>query len=251
MKIFGLIGYPLEHSYSKKYFTRKFSKEEINNVIYNEFPIKDIRELRSLVNQYPELQGLNVTIPFKEKVIPYLDKIDHVAKIIGSVNTIQIDRTNNKPQLTGYNTDFFGFEKSLLQLIKKEKPQKTLIFGSGGSSKTAQFILNKFEIEFQIVSRKAGDNQLSYEDVDKEIIDSHKLIINTTPLGMYPNISSFPKIAYEYLTNSHFLFDFIYNPSETTFLKKGKEKGAKVQNGLKMLYLQAEKSWEIWNKDEE
>jgi shikimate dehydrogenase len=241
MKKFGLIGFPLSHSFSKKYFSEKFINENIQGVEYGSYPLEDITALSTLLNSEPMLVGLNVTIPYKEKVIPFLDELSDEVKEIGACNCISIKGA----KLKGYNTDVIGFEKSLL---KKLKPyhQKALVLGTGGAAKAVYFILRKHRIPFLKVSRTNGENQITYESLTKEIIESHQLIVNTTPLGMYPEVDSFPPIPYQYLGDQHYLFDLVYNPAKTIFLSRGDERGAAIENGADMLVDQAEASWDIW-----
>lgn len=249
MRTFGLIGYPLTHSFSRNYFADKFQKENITDCEYKLFPLEDVSLFPALIKNNSQLSGLNVTIPFKQSIIPYLDKSDAVAEKINAVNTIKITRKGNNILLTGFNTDAWGFEQSLKPLLLPHHTD-ALILGTGGSAQAVQFVLSKLGIRFHIVSRKSKDKLvLKYENVSEETLLNHKLLINTTPLGMHPDVKSFPPVPYEYLSPSHLLFDLVYNPSETLFLKKGKEKGAQIKNGLEMLYLQADKSWEIWNND--
>ena len=243
MKRYGLIGYPLTHSFSKKYFEDKFRNENISDCIYENFPLTNIDQFPSLIQSNAGLIGLNVTIPYKELVIPYLDELHEAAKEIGAVNTIKV----SKGRLHGYNTDAFGFMQSLMKELKPHHT-RALILGTGGSSKAVAYGLKKMGIEYQFVSRQPESNrEISYGYLDKEVIREHTLIVNTTPTGMFPNVEVCPSIPYEYLTSYHLLFDLIYNPSETMFLKKGQAQFAKIKNGLEMLQLQAERSWEIWN----
>ena len=243
MKLFGLIGNPLSHSFSKKYFTEKFESENLADFCYENFPIEDISGLPSLIKSHPDLIGLNVTIPYKEQVIPFLDELDPTAKEISAVNTIKI----SEGKLKGFNTDVYGFMQSLLPLLETFHTH-ALVLGTGGSAKAVAFGLKKMGIDFHFVSRNPEmQNELGYADLDKDLIRLHKIIVNCTPVGMFPNVDEWPPLPFEYLTPSHLLFDLIYNPEETLFLKKGKSHGAKTKNGLEMLQLQAEKSWEIWN----
>ena len=242
MKQYGLIGYPLSHSFSKGYFAEKFAKENIVDCKYDVFPLEKIEDFVELCNDKKNLIGLNVTIPYKEKTIPFLDELDETAANIGAVNTIKF--SNGKK--IGYNSDAYGFEMSLKPLLKSHHTQ-ALILGTGGASKAVEYVLKKLGIAFQYVSRTKNDKAISYEELNESIIQHSKLIINTTPIGMYPNIDTAPDIPYNVLTEKHLLYDLVYNPEETLFLKKGKEKGAQTKNGLEMLYLQAERSWEIWN----
>lgn len=246
MRLFGLIGYPLSHSFSKKYFTEKFEKEGLNDCKYENFPIASIDELRNILSQ-PGLEGLNVTIPYKEQVISFLDHPSAVVRKIKACNCIKI----KKGQLHGYNTDIAGFEKSLKKNWNPFLHSNALILGTGGSAKAVKYVFDKFEIKYKKVSRKPSADSFSYEQLTKNIISKYKLIVNTTPLGLFPNIVEAPPIPYEFLTNEHFLFDLIYNPSKTLFLKKGQEQGALIQNGYEMLELQAQENWKIWNTDAE
>lgn len=245
MRLFGLIGYPLSHSFSKKYFTEKFSKENIPGCHYELFPLEDIGHFPELVRTHPDLAGLNVTIPYKQLVIPYLDELDQAAAAVGAVNTISV--INGK--LKGYNTDVYGFELSLRHLLSsgKNRPDKALVLGSGGAAQAVTFVLRKLNIDYKTVSRSSDKGNFTYNDLNDKIIGEHLLIINTTPLGMSPNINNLPLIPYPSLGPEHFLFDLVYNPAVTAFLEKGKIAGAATSNGLEMLYLQAEKAWDIWN----
>lgn len=243
MKQYGLIGYPLTHSFSKKYFAEKFLREQISNCSYENFPLASIEEFPLLIKSHPELLGLNVTIPYKESVIPFLGELNETAREIGAVNTIKI----KGGKLSGFNTDVFGFMQSLMKVIEPNHTQ-ALILGTGGSSKAVAFGLKKMGIAFHFVSRiPESEHEWNYSDLNEMLLSQHKLIINTTPLGMFPETEVCPPIPYEYITASHLLFDLIYNPGETLFLKKGKAQQAKTKNGLEMLQLQAERSWEIWN----
>ena len=243
MNLYGLIGFPLTHSFSKKYFTEKFQKENIKDSRYELFEIKEAKQVLEVIKNNPDLKGLNVTIPHKEAVLSYLLEIDAAAKNIGAVNVIKI--SNGK--LKGYNSDYYGFRQSLVNFIGEKKQLKALILGTGGAAKAVKAALQDLAIPFHFVSREKRSPDFSYQDLNAAILSEYKLIINTSPLGMYPKTESFPEIPYQYLTSEHFLFDLVYNPEETTFMKKGTEKGAKTKNGLEMLHLQAEKAWEIWN----
>ena len=250
MRQFGLIGYPLSHSFSQKFFTEKFLQENIINVKYDNFPIASIESFAGLWKENPNLEGLNVTIPYKKEVIPFLDHSSAVVQEIHACNCIR--KFNN--ELYGYNTDVIGFEKSLLPFLKPHHTQ-ALILGTGGASAAVQWVLQKLKIQFQIVSRNTNTIEantemkasLSYDQLAASVIESHTLIINTSPLGMYPNTNEAPPIAYEGITAQHHLYDLVYNPIETLFMKNGLAKGATVQNGLAMLHIQAEESWTIWN----
>ena len=243
MRLFGLIGYPLTHSFSKKFFTEKFEKEGLKDCSYENYPIQSIDMLRDILN-IPGLEGFNITIPYKEQVLSFLHESSDVVKRIKACNCVAI--RNGK--LIGYNTDVIGFERSLLKNIDRAIHNKALILGTGGSAKAVQFVLTQLGIVSRFVSRKPSAHSFSYEQVTSDLIGEYKLIINTTPLGMYPNIVQAPQLPYDNLTSKHFLFDLIYNPEQTLFLKKGQSKGAKTQNGFEMLVLQAEENWKIWNQ---
>lgn len=245
MKQYGLIGHPLSHSFSKKYFTDKFEKEHILDCSYELFDIENIELFLAFLKNNPKLLGLNVTIPYKEKIINYLTEIDEKAKEIGAVNTITINQHTN--QIKGYNTDYFGFKKSLKPFLENHH-ERALILGTGGASKTVAFVLKELNIDCLLVSRNPQNNtEISYDDINEYVIKHHQLIINTTPIGMFPNVADFPSFNYNNLTSFHLLYDLIYNPTETAFIKKGKLQGCLTLNGMDMLKLQAEKSWEIWN----
>jgi shikimate dehydrogenase len=248
MKLFGLIGNPLEHSYSQEYFNRKFQINNLSDFQYRLFQLNSITELPSLVTDHHNLLGLNITIPFKKQVLDYSDELSAEAVEANAVNCIKIDRSKTKTILKGFNTDIYGFEKSLQPLLKSWH-KRALVLGSGGSSNAVTFVLKSLKIEYLIVSRNPKQSHLiQYKKINKELIRSHHLIINATPAGMSPNSGQSPDIPYEWITPEHLLFDLIYNPEETLFLKKGKAKGAAIKNGLEMLYLQAEKSWDIWQE---
>jgi len=244
MRTFGIIGYPLSHSFSQKYFTEKFKKENIADCEYKVFPIEKITEFPAVITNNSTLCGLSVTIPHKQNIIQYLNDMDPAAKEIGAVNCVRVSQGSSTAKLTGYNTDVYGFEQSLKPLLKPQH-SKALILGTGGAAKAVAYILDKLNIKFRSVSRTQMD--LMYSDLNKSILEEHTLIINASPVGMYPNVNSSPDIPYEFLTKNHLLYDLIYNPEESLFLKRGKEKRAQVKNGLEMLHLQAEKAWEIWN----
>jgi shikimate dehydrogenase len=240
MTKYGLIGFPLTHSFSKKFFDEKFERDGIVDHSYNLFPIPSIESLQQLLTD-PELKGLNVTIPYKQTVITYLHQLDETAKAIGAVNCIKITST----RLKGYNTDAPAFEQSLKRFLTAE-PEQTFVLGTGGSAKAVCYVLKKMGISFLQVSRQSGDGQIPYSEISENMKEAN-LFVNTTPLGMFPDVESFPDISYAELTGKDFLFDLVYNPTETVFLKKGKAQGTKTKNGLEMLNLQAEMSWEIWN----
>jgi shikimate dehydrogenase len=242
MALFGLIGYPLTHSFSKKYFTEKFEREGIHNCRYELFELNDIQNFPSIIKNNADLKGLNVTIPHKETVIPFLDELDEPVIKIKAVNVIKV--MNGK--LKGFNSDYHGFRQSLEKFLGVNKNVSALVLGTGGAAKAVKAALEDLNIVFKTVSRNRSNADFAYEDLHNEINNYH-LVINTTPLGMYPNIDACPDIPYEKLTTDHFLFDLIYNPEKTLFMMKGEEMGARTKNGLEMLILQAEKAWEIWN----
>ena len=254
MNLYGLIGYPLTHSFSKRYFTEKFQKEGIKNSRYDLYEMSSLDPLPGLLGTTQGLRGLNVTIPHKQTVIPFLDHLDDAsAGRIGAVNTIKIysDGTTK-----GYNTDYYGFRQSIEEWMDHRgetcKNLGALVLGTGGASKAVIAALQDLKTDFVQVSRTAQPNGIiAYEDVTEELVTSKRLIINTTPLGMYPNVDNCPPIPYQFLTRQHYLYDLVYNPVDTLFLQKGAEKRAATMNGLKMLYLQAEKAWDIWTSEEE
>jgi shikimate dehydrogenase len=243
MRKFGLIGYPLGHSFSGKYFSEKFRLESISGCSYSNYEIGSITALTDILRD-PELRGLNVTIPYKESVIHFLHKKDPVVQEIGACNCIRIDQG----QLTGFNTDVKGFEESVSEKLTA-MDKRALILGTGGSSKAVAWVLKKKGIAFLFVSRKktGAANQISYEYLNHEILGTHSLIINTTPLGMFPETDVCPPIPYEYISPSHYLYDLVYNPAKTLFLEKGEASGARIKSGGDMLAIQAEASWAIWN----
>ena len=243
--VYGLIGYPLEHSFSQSYFTEKFKRLGIN-AEYRNFPIADISQLPGIIESTPALRGLNVTHPYKQQVMRYLDATDATASGIGAVNVVCIDRRNGKTTLTGHNADAAGFAGSLRPLLQPHH-RRALVLGTGGASRAVVHSLAAMGIEVQGVSRRRADGLLTYADLDAATMESHTLIVNCTPLGMLPHTDTAPDIPYSLLTPRHLLYDLVYNPSETVFLRKGREMGATVKNGLEMLHLQAEASWEFWN----
>ena len=246
MKKFGLIGYPLGHSFSKNFFNEKFHSEDIDAEYVN-FEIPSISEFPTVLLTNPELIGLNVTIPYKEQIIPYLDELDADAAAIGAVNVIKIIRQKGKTKLIGYNSDIIGFTQSIEPLLETQH-KKALILGTGGSSKAIYHGLKKLGIDAKFVSRTPQDGMFTYEDLTPEVMDEYKVIVNCTPVGMYPRADEYPNIPYEYLTPNHLLYDLLYNPDTTLFMKKGADKGAVTKNGLEMLLLQAFASWDIWEK---
>jgi shikimate dehydrogenase len=291
MKQYGLIGYPLTHSFSKKYFTEKFEKENIADCEYKLFPIEAIDQLPQLIKDNPDLCGLNVTIPYKETVIPFLDELDETAKVVGAVNCIKVvsleslvfsnenqdaslksqvsglttkdSRLKTKDyKLVGYNTDVFGFRQSIKPFLETQH-ERALILGTGGASKAVYHVLKEIGIDCYFVTRDKESssknqgsrlttkdyrlNTFSYEELNDHVFNAFKLIVNCTPVGTFPNIHDAPQLPYHFITPSHLLYDLVYNPAETEFLKRGKEKGAATVNGLSMLYQQAEEAWRVWN----
>lgn len=244
MAQFGLIGYPLTHSYSKKFFTKKFKNENID-CIYENFEIDDIRKIKEVLSQNPDLKGLNVTSPYKEAIIPYLTDIDPVAKQIGSVNTIKITDS----QLKGYNTDIFGFDALFAEAVGEKKVERALVLGTGGASKAVCHCLQQHGIAFDKVSRTPGKADMTYSDITPQTLRTHRLIVNATPVGMHPLEEEFPELPYQNLSSRNILIDLIYNPKETLFLEFGRTFNASTFNGHTMFVIQARKSWEIWNGD--
>jgi shikimate dehydrogenase len=246
IRLFGLIGYPLSHSFSKKYFDQKFLTEGLTDCQFENFPIPSILDLPLIVKENPALQGMAVTIPYKRAVFPYLENSDQIAASLNACNCIRI--RNGK--LKGYNTDYIGFEKSLVPHLQSYH-KKALVLGNGGATAAIVFVLRKLGIEPKIVSRQLPkDSSILYKDLDQHLMNEHLLIINTTPAGMYPDTNSYPDIPYGMITSRHFLFDLIYNPAKTEFLRKGEIKGATIKNGEEMLAIQAEENWKIWTQDQ-
>jgi shikimate dehydrogenase len=245
---FGLIGYPLTHSFSGKFFNEKFRNEGIDAEYLN-FELENILQLPHLIGSHPDLEGINVTIPYKEEVIKFLDHINETAAQIQAVNTIRINRSGHHVSLHGFNTDIYGFQESIKPLLQKYQ-NKALVLGTGGASKAVVKALMNLGIDSILVSRNPEwRGEISYNDLDEDVMTSYKIIINTTPIGTYPNTEGCPAIPFEFITSKHLLFDLIYNPEVTEFLNQGKLRGATVTNGLGMLHLQALASWEIWNKE--
>ncbi len=242
---FGLIGKNISYSFSKKYFSDKFEKEELVGYSYENFDLQAITQFPKIIRENPTLKGLNVTIPYKEKIIPYLDKLNEKATKIGAVNCIKITK---KGKLKGFNTDYYGFKKSLEPLLRSHH-QKALILGTGGASKAVAFALEELGILYTFVSRSKKEDALDYKYINATTFDNFQIIINCTPLGTHPNVEEFPPIPYDFFTEEHIAFDLIYNPEETEFLKRAKAKNAVTKNGYEMLVLQAEKGWKIWNKE--
>ena len=241
---FGLLGRNINYSFSKGYFTDKFSNENFEGCTYENFDIPEINAFPQIIKSTSDLKGLNVTIPYKEVVMPFLDKLSKKAAVIGAVNTIKITK---KGKLKGYNTDYYGFKKSLKPLLQSHH-KKALILGTGGASKGVGFALDELGIPYTFVSRAAKDNAIDYDTINASTFDEYQIIINSTPVGTSPNTEAFPLIPYEYFTKNHIAYDLIYNPAETQFLKKAAAQGAEIKNGLDMLIFQAEKAWAIWNK---
>ena len=242
---YGLLGYPLGHSFSQGFFNQKFKSEQISAEYIN-FEIPEIDLLMEIVAENESLNGLNVTIPYKQQVIPYLDDLDEAAKEIGAVNVIKFIRDNNGLKLKGYNSDVIGFTDSIKPMLKQYHTA-ALVLGTGGASKAIKYALEKLGIEVQLVSRHKTAETLVYEELTKNDFKKYKVIVNTTPLGMYPKVDNCPDLPYKYLTNEHLCYDLVYNPEETLFLKKSKEQGATIKNGLEMLLLQALTAYSIWN----
>lgn len=247
MQKYGLIGYPLGHSFSKNYFNQKFESEKISAQYIN-FEIPTIKDLKTVLKENPDLNGLNVTIPYKEQVIPYLDELDEDARQIGAVNVIKFSKgLFGKIKLKGYNSDIIGFKQSIEPLLT-ETHRKALILGTGGASKAVFQGLKQLGVGATYVSRNPKEHCITYEEITPKVMEQYTVIINTTPLGMYPRIDACPDIPYDLLTPQHLLYDLLYNPDETLFMKKGLEKGAVVKNGLEMLLLQAFAAWQIWQR---
>ncbi|WP_085535938.1 shikimate dehydrogenase family protein [Massilibacteroides vaginae] len=247
MRKYGLLGYPLGHSFSKTYFNRKFEAEKINAQYVN-FEIPDIKELKDVLKSNPDLCGLNVTLPYKSQVIPLLDEIDENAKLIGAVNVIKFTKGFlGKTKLKGFNSDIVGFKQSIEPLLDSSH-RKALILGTGGSSKAVYHGLKQLGIDATFVSRNPKDLCITYDEITPKMLDYYTVIVNCTPLGMYPHVDNCPEIPYEALTSKHLLYDLLYNPDETKFMKNGKAQGATVKNGLEMLLLQAFEAWQIWNR---
>jgi shikimate dehydrogenase len=243
MKQYGLIGYPLGHSFSKKYFEEKFIKEHLEDCSFELYPLETIGEFEHLIATHQNFLGLAVTIPHKEAVMPLLTKISDAAKTIGAVNCIQFSEVGT----IGYNTDVIGFEKSLQPLLETHHT-KALVLGNGGASKAVQYVLKKLSIDFLLISRTKSEDTLTYEEISEDIINQHLLIVNCTPLGMTPNEDGIPNIPYHFLTKEHLLYDLIYKPEKTKFLQECEIKGCTIKNGFEMLILQAEENWKIWNE---
>ncbi|MDR2956155.1 MAG: shikimate dehydrogenase [Prevotella sp.] len=245
--LYGIIGNPLVQSFSPRFFNNKFEKEGID-AEYLKFEIPSIEEFPRIIQSHPNLKGLNVTIPYKQEIISYLDELDAQAKEVGAINVIKVSCENGKTKLKGYNSDLIGFQNSIQSLLKKDIHTKALILGTGGASKAVAKGLENLGIEYIFVSRTAKEGQLTYLDLNKYILDQYKIIINASPIGTFPKVDEAPDIPYQHITSDHLLYDLVYNPAETKFLKQGKEQGAVIKNGAEMLELQALAAWEIWNK---
>jgi shikimate dehydrogenase len=241
---FGLIGKNISYSFSKKHFTEKFALGNLDGYVYENFDLQSIEEFPKLITENPELKGLNVTIPYKEEIIPYLNKLSKKAAQISAVNVI---RFTKKGTSKGYNSDYYGFKKSLKPLLQSHH-KKALILGTGGAAKAVAFALNELGILYTFVSREEKEGMIDYDRINATTFDNYHIVINCTPLGTSPNTKEFPPIPYNFFTEKHIAFDLIYNPEETQFLKKAKKKGAIIKNGYEMLVFQAEKAWKIWNK---
>ncbi len=246
MRKFGLIGYPLGHSFSKKYFSEKFVRENISDCQYENYPLTSIDLLDELISNNSDLDGLNVTIPYKSAVIKYLDFIDEQAKTIAAVNVLKLKRSGDKVVLKGFNTDIDGFRNSIYPYLG-ERVINALVLGTGGGAKAVCYVLRKFGIKITSVDLIKLEGVLNYSEITNNILISNQLIVNTTPLGMFPDMLGKPDLNYNCLNKDHILFDLVYNPELTSFLKAGKEQGCTIINGIKMLHSQAEKAWEIWN----
>jgi shikimate dehydrogenase len=242
MRTLGIIGNPLSHSFSKKFFDQKIAAEKLNDVQFKEFQLPDISALEIVLNAERSLQGFAVTIPYKKEVIDFLTESSDEVKKIGACNCVRI----KEGKLYGYNTDIIGFEDSFKKHLQPQHT-KALLLGTGGAAAAVEYVLRKLDIDFLNLSRKPFANQLTYSDIDERLLKEYKIIINTTPLGTFPNVEEAPDIPYHLITSEHYCFDLIYNPSVTKFLKLSAERGAVTQNGYEMLILQAEKNWKIWN----
>jgi len=246
MPLFGLVGYPLSHSFSKKYFSKKFAREGLTDCRYDLFELPDPAGFPALWAEHPDLVGLNVTIPHKQAFFPYLDSLDESAEKVGAVNVV---RRQPNGTLRGFNSDLYGFRKSLedWEAFQKNRPEAALILGYGGAAKAVEAALRDLKISRQIVSRDAAKGDLTYADLTPDVLETHRLLVNTTPLGTYPRVEACPDLPYGLLTDGHLLYDLVYNPAQTRFLREGATRGAATHNGYRMLELQAERSWDIWN----
>lgn len=246
MQHYGLIGFPLGHSFSKQFFTEKFSREKIEAEYLN-FELPNIDQFPELLKKHPLLRGLNVTIPYKQAIIPFLDELSPEAQAIGAVNVVRIEKRNGKPWLKGFNSDIIGFRDSLSPLLKPWH-NKALVLGTGGASLAVCYVLNQLNIEWKKVSRHPSEDMFGYEDLNEETLAERPLIVNCTPLGTFPHADTCPHIPYEALTSRNLLYDLVYNPEKTLFMKRGEEQGAETKNGLQMLHLQAIASWKFWTE---
>lgn len=248
MKTYGLIGYRLGHSFSRNFFTEKFANENLSDHEYVNFELDSIEEFPGIFDGDKTICGLNCTIPYKQQIIPFLDEIEAEAEQIGAVNTVKIINRNGRRILKGYNTDLYGFEHSLRPMLEA-KHRKALILGTGGASKAIKFLFDKMGIAYFSVTTKEepGEKEIRYNQLTEELMNEYLIVINATPLGTFPKVDTCPDIPYQFITVDHILYDLVYNPEETLFLKKGKAQGAKTKNGLEMLHLQAIRAWEIWN----
>lgn len=244
---YGLIGYPLTHSFSERFFSEKFKNEHIQ-ATYSNFEIKDVNQILDILKQHTNIKGFNVTIPHKQAVIALLSQMSDEAREIGAVNVVRVSRNGDKLSLKGFNSDALGFVNSIAPLIATQKHKKALVLGTGGASKAVMYGLKKLGLSPQLVSRNGSENILSYNHLNEEIITSHTVIVNCTPLGTFPKVDELPLIPYCYLTDKHLLYDLVYNPPLTAFLKQGEQHGATIKNGAEMLELQALAAWDIWNE---
>jgi shikimate dehydrogenase len=248
MRRFALIGFPLGHSFSARYFTQKFTEEDIRDAVYELVEMKDVEGFLGWIKETQDLRGLNVTIPLKSIIIPLLNKMDPVARKIGAVNCIRIDRSSAIPETIGFNTDYAAFRDTLKPLLKPHHT-KAMVLGTGGSARAVCFALGELGIDFQAVSRTPKENEIGYDALTKSLLTDHPVLINTSPVGMFPNDEGLPDLPYRFLTSRHLLYDLVYNPATTRFLKEGKKMGATIKSGLEMLYLQADYAWKIWNDE--
>lgn len=248
MERYGLIGYPLSHSFSRDFFNEKFKSEDIDAEYVN-FEIPSIERLPETLSANPDLCGFNVTIPYKEKIISYLDELSEDANSIGAVNVVKISQRKGKTYLKGYNSDVIGFTRSIEPLLDSNR-RYALVLGTGGASKAVVYALHKLNVETLIVSRNPKEGMISYNQLTPEIVSSHKVIVNCTPIGMYPHTDECPNIPYQAVEFGHLFYDLVYNPDETLFLKRGAQQGAETKNGLEMLLLQAYASWDFWHQDD-
>lgn len=248
MKVYGIVGKTLAHSYSPGHFSQKFRKLKID-ADYRLFELDNIEDLPDLIERTQDLCGLSITIPYKRSVYRYMDEVDKMVQTTGSINTIKIERKNGEPYLTGYNTDVIGFERTIKKAFSKKRNTRALILGTGGSAHSVAYVLRKLGIFYSYVSRETTKvEHICYDWLSEEMLMEHKIIINTTPAGMYPDVKACPNIPFEHISHEHFLYDLIYNPEETEFLRRGKERGATTMNGLPMLGIQADEAWKIWNR---